>query len=367
MPDRHVKPLGPVMVDVAGVALTSDDRVRLRHPHCGGVILFARNYESPKQLAGLTAEIHSLRSPPLLIAVDHEGGRVQRFRDGFTPIPPMRALGRLHDAHPHQSTRLAEGIGFVIGAEIRSCGVDFSFGPVLDIDHGPSAAIGNRAFHRDPDVVAALARALVRGLKVAGVAAVGKHFPGHGFIAADSHRELPVDERSFEEIEACDLLPFVRLMPSGLAAIMPAHVLYPKVDVRPAGFSPIWLKDVLRGRLGFDGAIFSDDLSMEGAATCGGIVERTRAALNAGCDMVLVCNDPAAADEVLTRLSWEPSAVSLTRLARMHGRGTPRTSVELRENPDYVRAVHDIGSIAVDEVELALVGAAAESGGTARA
>jgi beta-N-acetylhexosaminidase len=351
------------MLDVGGVVLTDEDRARLRHPLCGGVILFARNYESPRQVTALTAEIHGLRSPALLIAVDHEGGRVQRFRDGFTPIPPMAALGRLHDVHPHQAARLAECIGFVIGAEVRSCGVDFSFTPVLDVNHGPSAVIGNRAFHSDPEVISVLARSLVRGLKAAGVAAVGKHFPGHGFIAADSHRELPVDERSFEEIEACDLQPFVRLVKGGLAAVMPAHVVYPEVDSRPAGFSPVWIKEVLRERLGFDGVVFSDDLSMQGAAAFGGIVERTRAALDAGCDMVLVCNDPAAADHVLAELRWEPSPVSLARLARMHGRGASRTSVQLREDPDYVRAVHDIGSIGVDEVELALTGSCAESGG----
>jgi beta-N-acetylhexosaminidase len=355
------------MLDVAGVALTDADRGRLSHPLCGGVILFARNYESPEQVVALAADIHVLRAPPLLIAVDHEGGRVQRFRDGFTPIPPMRALGRLHDAHPHQATRLAEEIGRVIGAELRSCGVDFSFTPVLDVDHGPSAVIGNRAFHTDPDVITALAGALIRGLKQAGVAAVGKHFPGHGFIAADSHREVPVDERSFEEIEARDLQPFARLAAAGLAAIMPSHVVYPKVDARPAGFSPVWIRDVLRERLRFDGVVFSDDLSMVGAAAAGGVVERVRKALEAGCDMALVCNDPAAADEVLANLRWEQSPVSLARLARMHGRGAARTSVQLREDPDYVRAVHDIGGIAVEAGELALTGACAQSGGPAPA
>lgn len=361
------QPLGPLMLDVAGVALTEADRLRLVHPLCGGVILFARNYESPAQIAALTAEIHALRTPPLLVAVDHEGGRVQRFRDGFTPIPPMRALGRLHDEHPHRATRLAEDIGRVIGEELRSCGVDFSFTPVLDVDHGPSTVIGNRAFHADPAVITVLARALIRGLRRAGVAAVGKHFPGHGYIAADSHREVPVDDRSFVEIEACDLQPFARLAAGGLAAIMPAHVVYPQVDARPAGFSPVWLKHVLRERLGFDGAVFSDDLSMAGAAAVGGVVERVSKALEAGCDMGLVCNSPEAADEVLANLRWEPSPVSLARLARMHGRGLPRTSVQLREDPDYVRAVRDIGSITVDASELALTGACAQSGGRAPA
>jgi beta-N-acetylhexosaminidase len=351
------------MLDVGGVALTDADRRRLGHPLCGGVILFARNYQTPEQIAALGADIRALRSPPLLIAVDHEGGRVQRFRDGFTPIPPMRALGQLHDAHPHQATRLAEEIGRVIGQELRSCGVDFSFTPVLDVDHGPSTVIGNRAFHSDPIVITALARALVRGLRHGGVAAVGKHFPGHGFIAADSHCEVPVDERSFEEIEACDLQPFARLAASGLAAIMPSHVIYPKVDDRPAGFSRVWLRDVLRERLRFDGAVFSDDLSMAGAAAAGGALERVQQALEAGCDMALVCNSPEAADEVLANLRWQPSPVSLARLARMHGRGAARTAVQLREDPDYVRAVQDIGGIAVEAGELALTGGCALSGG----
>lgn len=355
------------MLDVAGVALTGADRARLDHPLCGGVILFARNYESPEQISALTAGIHALRTPPLLIAADHEGGRVQRFRDGFTPIPPMRALGRLHDEHPLRAARLAEEIGRVIGEELRSCGVDFSFTPVLDVDHGPSTVIGNRAFHADPNVITVLGRALIRGLRGAGVAAVGKHFPGHGYIAADSHCEVSVDERSFEEIEACDLKPFARLASEGLAAIMPAHVVYPKVDASPAGFSRVWLRHVLRERLGFDGAVFSDDLSMAGAAVAGGVVERVQQALEAGCDMALVCNRPEAADEVLAQLRWEPSPVSLARLARMHGRGAARTPVQLREDPDYVRAVHDIGCIVVETGELALTGACARSGGTAPA
>lgn len=363
----RAQPLGPLMLDVGGTVLDAADRARLTHALCGGVILFARNYESPEQVAALTAEIHALRTPPLLVAVDQEGGRVQRLREGFTPIPPMRALGRLHDEHPHQATRLAEAVGRVIGEELRSCGVDFSFAPVLDVDHGPSTVIGNRAFHADPLVITALARALIRGLRRAGVAAVGKHFPGHGFIAADSHSEVPVDERSLEEIEACDLKPFARLATGALTAIMPAHVIYPRVDDQPAGFSAVWLRQVLRGRLGFDGAVFSDDLGMAGAAVAGGMVERVRRALEAGCDMGLICNSPEAADEVLAHLHWQMSAVALARLARMHGRGAARPLVQLREDPDYARAVHDIGSIAVEAGELALTGACAVSGGKARA
>jgi beta-N-acetylhexosaminidase len=251
----------------------------------------------------------------------------------------------------------------VIGEELRSCGVDFSFTPVLDVDHGPSTVIGNRAFHADPLVITVLARALIRGLRHAGVAAVGKHFPGHGFIATDSHSETPVDDRSLDEIEACDLRPFARLAHEGLAAIMPAHVIYPRVDEQPAGFSSVWLKEVLRTQLGFDGVVFSDDLGMAGAAWAGSMVERTRRALAAGCDMGLICNSPEAADEVLASLRWDMCAVSLARLARMHGRGAARSSVQLREDPDYARAVHDIGGIAVEAGELALAGACALSGG----
>lgn len=352
------------MLDVAGLALTDSDRARLAHPLCGGVILFGRNYASPEQLTALTVEIRALRSPPLLIGVDHEGGRVQRFRAGFTPIPPMRALGQLHDRHPHQAGRLAEEVGFVIGEELRACGVDFSFTPVLDVDHGPSAVIGDRAFHREPETIIALARALARGLKRAGMAAVGKHFPGHGFIAADSHLEVPVDERSYAAIEECDLKPFARLIDDGIAAIMPAHVIYPQVDPKPAGFSSVWLKDVLRGRLGFEGVIFSDDLSMEGAAVAGGVVDRARAALGAGCDMVLVCNKPQSADDLLAGFESETSPVTLARLARMHGRGTPRSLVQLREDAVFAKAVHDIGGIATAAGELTL-GTCGESGGKA--
>lgn len=346
--------LGPVMLDVAGLTLTDEDRTRLSHPLVGGVILFARNYQSPAQLQALTAEIHALRNPPLLIAIDQEGGRVQRCRDGFTRFPPMRVLGELWDEHPQQARHMAEQLGFVLASELRACGVDFSFTPVLDLDYGSSSVIGDRAFHRDPQAVADLSHELIRGLKRGGMASVGKHFPGHGFVQADSHIDVPVDERTYADIAMQDLIPFRQLVDYGLTAIMPAHVIYPQVDDKPAGFSRIWLQQVLRGELGFDGVIFSDDLSMEGARVAGGIVERGMAALNAGCDMVLVCNNPQAADELLRGLQWDMPAVSLSRLIRMHGLG-PITGMEkLHESHDYANSRHMIAGLGQKSGELPL-------------
>lgn len=347
-------PLGPMMLDVQGVALTAEDRGRLLHPLGGGVILFARNYASPEQLAELTAAIHGLRSPQLIIAVDHEGGRVQRFRDGFTAIPPMRELGKIWDERPQQARRLAHDTGLVLASELRACGVDLSFCPVLDVDYGTSGVIGDRAFHSDPEVIAELAGVLVQGLKQGGMSAVGKHFPGHGYVRADSHHAVPVDERPFADIELCDLVPFRRLIGQGLGGIMPAHVIYSGVDGRPAGFSPVWLKEILRGQLGFDGVVFSDDLSMEGASTAGGPVGRARAALAAGCDMILMCHNPAAADEVLQRLDYAMPAVGLARLARMHGQPHPQPLVKLREDAHYVKAVHAIAGIGLKSGDLPL-------------
>ncbi len=292
-------PLGPLMIDIAGTALTDLDRDRLRHRLVGGIILFSRNYASTEQLTRLCAEIHALRTPRLLIAVDHEGGRVQRFREGFTRLPPMRRLGELWEVRRDQALAAARAIGLVLGFELRRCGVDFSFTPVLDLDYGASSVIGDRAFHRDASVVAALAGALIDGLHEVGMAACGKHFPGHGFVAADSHIAVPVDGRSLEQL-AEDMEPYRRL---SLDAVMPAHVIYPEVDDRPAGFSPVWLAK-LRDGFAFDGVIFSDDLSMEGASVAGGIVARADAAWNAGCDMLLVCNSPDAVGELLAH--WVP-------------------------------------------------------------
>lgn len=346
--------LGPVMVDVAGTVLTDEDRQRLSHPFVGGVILFARNYESPKQLAQLTAEIHALRSPALLIAVDHEGGRVQRFREGFTRIPPMRELGKIWDEHPKRARHLAQQAGYVLASELRACGVDFSFTPVLDVDFGSSEVIGDRAFHSDPQAIAELAHSLLQGLRQGGMPTVGKHFPGHGFVAADSHLEIPVDERSYTDIELCDLIPFRQMVDYGMTAVMPAHVIYPKVDPNPAGFSELWLKKVLRGELGFEGCIFSDDLSMEGATVAGNVVQRADAALQAGCDMVLVCNRPDLADELLAGLKWEMPAASKARLAHMRGHPHPLTLVQLHEQNDYLKALHELGGIGTTSAELPL-------------
>ena len=315
-------PLGPVMADVVGLELTADDVQRLQHPLMGGVILFARNFASPEQLKRLTASIHALREPKLPIAVDHEGGRVQRFRDGFTSIAPMRVLGQRWDASPQQAIALSENVGYVIGAELVNHGVDFTFAPVLDVDWGESGVIGDRAFHKNPDAIAALGQALITGMADAGMGSVGKHYPGHGYVRADSHHEIPVDDRSYAEIDKADLIPFRLLARQGMRAVMPAHVIYPQVDSKPAGFSAKWLKDILRGQLGFDGVIFSDDLSMEGASTAGNVTQRAHAALDAGCDMVLLCNDPVRTDELLQGLTADgvvPGVDLSRRLQRMHG------------------------------------------------
>jgi beta-N-acetylhexosaminidase len=346
--------LGPIMLDIQGCELSAEDRTRLMHPLTGGVILFSRNFESVEQMSRLCASIHALRTPPLLISVDHEGGRVQRFREGFTRLPPMRELGKIWDTHPGQARHLAKMTGFVLASELRACGIDFSFTPVLDIDYGRSRVIGDRAFHEDPEAISALAHSLMSGLREGGMATVGKHFPGHGFVEADSHVAVPVDDRDYEAIAEQDLTPFRKMIDFGLAAVMPAHVIYPKVDSLPAGFSGIWLGRVLRRELGFDGMVFSDDLSMEGASVMGGIVGRAQAALDAGCDMVLVCNDPVAADTLLSGLQWDMPALGMARIARMHGRPHPQTWVQLREDGHYLDAVHHVARIGVKDGELAL-------------
>ena len=336
--------LGPVVIDVAGLELTEDDRRRLVHPLTGGVILFARNYDSSEQLSQLTSEIHAVREPPLIVCVDHEGGRVQRFRDGFTVLPPMRTLGSEWDANSTCARRIAHDLGFVLAAELRAHGVDLSFAPVLDVDYGNSSVIGDRAFHRQADAVGELALAVMQGMKEGGMGAVGKHFPGHGHVRADSHLELPVDQRTFEEIAAEDLAPFARLIRAGLPAIMPAHIVFEKVDGRPAGFSPVWLQQILRERLDFDGVVFSDDLSMAGARFAGDIAGRAQAAFDAGCDMVLVCNDPEAIDTLYGASKHTLSPLALARLARLHGRPAANSMARLRENPRYADALHELGS-----------------------
>lgn len=311
---------GPVVLDVKGTSLTADDRARLCHPLVGGVILFARNFESKAQVTALTREIRSLRAPPLLVSVDHEGGRVQRFRDGFTRLPPMRELGELWDLDVLGACKRATQIGRIIGSELRDVGVDLSFTPVLDLDYGRSEVIGDRSFHRDPRVVTMLTKNLMHGLLLAGMANCGKHFPGHGWAHADSHKEIPVDERELKQILADDAAPYGWLG-EALLSVMPAHVIYPKVDSAPAGFSKRWLREILRRKLGFSGLIFSDDLTMEGASVAGGIVDRANAALEAGCDMVLVCNRPDLADTLLDGLHWTRGRDFDARLARLTQRG----------------------------------------------
>jgi beta-N-acetylhexosaminidase len=336
--------LGPVMVDVAGLELTPDDIERLQHPQVGGVILFARNFAAPLQLIQLTHSIREIRKPSLLIAVDHEGGRVQRFRHGFTAIPAMCELGRLWDRDPAQALAAARGCGFVIGSELQAHGVDFTFAPVLDVDYGESSVIGDRALHGDPNVVAVLAEALQAGLQAAGMTSVGKHFPGHGYVRADSHLEIPVDDRPMSEIAARDLVPFQRLARSGMGGMMPAHVIYSKVDTRPAGFSSVWLQKVLREKLGFEGLVFSDDLSMEGASTAGGMIARANAALNAGCDLVLCCNDPRAQDTLLEGLERRQVPPTLARrLDKMRGRAI--STAALKASANYLAAAENLARI----------------------
>jgi len=347
-------PHAPVVLDIAGTALDQNDRRRLAHPLTGGMILFARHWVDRRQLTALIAEAKSIR-PDLLVCVDHEGGRVQRFRtDGFTHLPPMRKLGEAWMRDAMAATDAATAVGYVLGAELRACGVDLSFTPVLDLDHGPSGVIGDRAFHRDPRVVALLAKSLMHSLLRAGMAHCGKHFPGHGFVAADSHVDVPVDRRSLKTILSDDARPYEWLSTS-LTAVMPAHVVYPKVDKRPAGFSARWLQDVLRGRLGFTGAIFSDDLTMEGARRVEGLSLRyagaAAMALQAGCDMVLMCNQSAvdggrALDELLEGLQalqadgrWVPDIDSEARRQALLPETTPWAWDELMREPVYQQAL----------------------------
>jgi beta-N-acetylhexosaminidase len=344
-----MSPHAPVVLDVAGLALNADDRRRLQHPLTGGLILFARNWQDRGQLTELTAEVKALR-PDLLICVDHEGGRVQRFRsDGFTVLPPMRALGRLWMRDAMRATDAATAVGYVLGAELRACGVDLSFAPVLDLDHGGSTVIGDRAFHRDPRVVGLLAKSVMHGLLRAGMANCGKHFPGHGHVAADSHVDLPIDRRSLKVLLADDAAPYAWLSTS-LASVMPAHVVYAKVDSRPAGFSSRWLQDILRGQMRFDGVVFSDDLSMAGARQLDGrelsYTDAAVAALQAGCDMVLLCNQSvdggSAVDQLLDGLanaqaqgSWQSSEASELRRQLLLPASPPLAWDELMPSSAY--------------------------------
>ena len=314
--------LGPLMVDVAGKALTAEDRELLRHPLIGSVILFTRNYENPEQLAALVADIRSLRTPPLLVAVDHEGGRVQRFRDGFSVLPPARRMGLEHDLDAQQGVQLARAMGWLMAAELRAVGVDFSFAPCVDLDYGVSEIIGDRAYHSQAEIVAKLALAVMQGMKQAGMAATAKHFPGHGAVVADSHLALPVDRRDLIDL-APDLLPYRRLIPNELPAVMMGHVLFPAVDSVPASFSRRWVGEILRGELDFRGVVFADDLTMEGATVMGGVVARAEAALDAGCDVLPVCNRRASVIELIDGLKSLPGPASQMRVLRMRGRDAP--------------------------------------------
>ena len=333
-------PPGPVVADVVGLTLTDEDRERLRHPAAGAVILFTRNYETPDQLKALVEEIEKLREPALPICVDHEGGRVQRFRDGFSRIPPMRELGRLWDRDRDLAKETARAAAYIIGAELGAHGVHFSFAPVLDLDYGGSSVIGDRALHFDPNAVGALAGAIIQGFADAGMGAVGKHFPGHGFALADTHHDVARDDRPLSEILRKDVAPYRAAIQAGLAGVMPAHVIYPQCDAEPAGYSKYWLQEVLRGRLGFQGLVFSDDLSMEGACVAGGPPERARAALAAGCDMVLLCNDPKGCDALLESLKDVPFAKP-ERLDAMRKKGGRdlRKSVAYREAQQLLSAM----------------------------
>ncbi|MDT4331698.1 beta-N-acetylhexosaminidase [Methylomonas sp. MED-D] len=318
--------IGPVMIDIDGLSLTAADREKIAHPNTGALILFARNFDHPAQVEALIADIRKARSGDILIAVDQEGGRVQRFQNGFTRLP---AAAKYAD-----KPELAEAAGWLMAAELLAIDVDFSFAPVLDVDRGVSEIIGNRSFSGDPTLAAQLAGAFRTGMRAAGMAATGKHFPGHGAVALDSHLTLPIDDRDLASIRAEDLVPFNALIEQGLEAVMPAHVVYPRIDRLPAGFSGVWLQDILRGELGFNGAIFSDDLSMNGAAGIGDYTDRARLALEAGCDMVLVCNNSAAAEQVLDDLPVRERRAGEARLQAM--RGQPKfTREQLQQLPKW--------------------------------
>lgn len=328
--------LGPLMVDVAGLELTPEDVAILRHPLVGGVILFTRNYANPAQLTALVSSIHAARSPALLVAVDHEGGRVQRFRPEFSVLPPLRRIGKEYDLDPKAGLDLARHMGWLMAAELRACGVDLSFAPCVDLDYGVSEIIGDRAFHSKASAVSQLAVAYMHGMRDAGMAATAKHFPGHGAVIADTHTAAATDRRPYVDLDD-DLMPYRRLIDNGLPAILAAHVLFPSVDESVASVSPRWIKNILRGELGFKGVVFTDDMSMAGAAVAGDIVERSERALAAGSDMVLICNSRPSVVAVLDKLRAKPDPTSAVRLVRMRGResisrGSLMASVEWQKS-----------------------------------
>jgi len=329
------------MLDLNGTELSAEEIELLQHPIIGGVIFFSRNYESAAQITELTRHIRQIAGKDILISVDHEGGRVQRFRSEFTELPAVANLGMIYQNNPAEAQLLARKSGWLMAAEVRAVGIDFSFAPVLDLDYGVSDVIGDRAFHRAPDIVATLANAYTKGMKDAGMASTGKHFPGHGAVTADSHLDIPIDTRSKADIWQDDIIPFAQLAKQGLDAVMPAHIIYEQLDKHPAGFSPYWLQEVLRRELDFDGVIFSDDLSMEGATVVGGYTERAEAAMEAGCDMILVCNARAGAIEVLDSANIQQTKASIRRLERMRGEPFVNRSALLQQNKwhDYVTDV----------------------------
>lgn len=334
--------LGPIMLDLDSTEMSPEEKEILQNPLVGGVILFSRNFDNVQQLIELVKQIHAVRENRLLVAVDHEGGRVQRFRDGFTALPAVRHFGEIYEHNPKRAHYLAQTAGWLMASELRAVGIDFSFAPVLDIDYGVSEVIGDRAFHRDTLIITELAHAYMQGMHDAGMAATGKHFPGHGAVKADSHIDIPVDEREYRQIYAEDIQPFKRMIHHGMAAVMPAHVIYPDVDTLPAGFSEVWLKDILRTRLDFQGVIFSDDLDMKGASVIGErYSERAEKALSAGCDMVLVCNNREGAVDVIDNLQGHDDPVSHLRLARMHGKHDIRMA-ELHKSEKWKRAVDQL-------------------------
>lgn len=335
-----IPPMGPVILDLEGPELSPEERNILEHPHVSGVILFTRNYIDPTQLNELCQKIRDARRKPILITVDHEGGRVQRFRERFTRIPSMGQVGQVYSANPQEGIELAEKCGWLMAAELLAVGVDLSFAPVLDLNKGVCPAIGDRAFASDPNTVIELALALVRGMQQAGMAATGKHFPGHGSVNVDSHLALPIDQRQLTEIMADDLKPFDKLIQSGIQAIMPAHIIFSQVDSMPVGFSKVWLQDILRKQHQFSGVIFSDDLNMEGAGFAGDFANRAKCALDAGCDMVLICNNRQGAIQIVDQLPQRYS-VAKEKFAMLQGnRENVQALQQLslwQENRDYVR------------------------------
>jgi beta-N-acetylhexosaminidase len=336
--------LGPLMIDLEGSALTTEERELLRHPLVGGVLLFTRNYVEPGQLAALVAGIHAARAPALIVAVDHEGGRVQRFRSGFSLLPPARRIGHEFDADAKAGLALARQLGWLMAAELRAHGVDISFAPCVDLDLGVSEVIGDRAFHAQPEAVGQLAVAYVHGMRDAGMAATAKHFPGHGAVVADSHQTLPVDRRGLEDLSG-ELAPYRRLIANGLPAVMVGHLLFPAVDQAPASLSGRWIRDVLRGQLRFQGVVFADDLSMGGAAAAyGDVVARARQALAAGCDMLPVCNNRASVTELLDHLDVPVQPASSLRLVRLHGRAAPGRT-ELLASAEWASARASLAKI----------------------